>query len=257
MGLSVPITRHQHTGHCHSSIDVNPHQQSLLVRQSLLLGAGQARFANHSGLDLPLALELAQLNSVAYCHAQNVLPWNCTRHALAAHPLADTGMSICQWYAAGAMCGRAKTLCVRSAPHPQRPSLPFLHAHAASRRLPKAVMDPPPVSLGCGLSDVAAAAAYPLKAEFTALEQPCACRCGRRAAGFLPEAVVFDLGWDLFGYAGYSPALAAMVVAFRGTDSHSLYNWAENMRYWRTDLHVPFPGGENALVHTGAALDHS
>ena len=64
---------------------------------------------------------------------------------------------------------------------------------------------------------------------------------------------MFDLGWDLFGYAGYSPALAAMVIAFRGTDSHSLYNWAENMRYWRTDLHVPFPGSENALVHTGAA----
>jgi len=77
-------------------------------------------------------------------------------------------------------------------------------------------------------------------------------RCHRRATGFVPEAVVFDLGWDLFGYAGYSPALAAMVIAFRGTDSHSLYNWAENMRYWRTDLHVPYPDAEGALVHTGA-----
>jgi len=78
-------------------------------------------------------------------------------------------------------------------------------------------------------------------------------RCHRHATGFVPEAVVFDLGWDLFGYAGYSPALAAMVIAFRGTDSHSLYNWAENMRYWRTDLHVPYPDAEGALVHTGAA----
>ena len=47
--------------------------------------AAQARFANHSGLDLQLALQLAQLNSVAYCHAENVVPWNCTRRAPAAH----------------------------------------------------------------------------------------------------------------------------------------------------------------------------
>ena len=85
-------------------------------------------------------------------------------------------------------------------------------------------------------------------------DRPVRCRCHRRATGFVPEVVVFDLGWDLFGFAGYSPALAAMVVAFRGTDSHSLYNWAENMRYWRTDLDVPFPGSENAMVHTGATV---
>ncbi|KAK9837014.1 hypothetical protein WJX81_007212 [Elliptochloris bilobata] len=125
-----------------------------------LIEEAEARFANHTGLDLDLALQLAQLNSVAYCHAENVAAWNCTR-------------------------------------------------------------------------------------------------CHRRATGFLPEAVVFDLGWDLFGYAGYSPALAAMVVAFRGTDSHSLYNWAENMRYWRTDLHVPFPDAENALVHTGFFVSYN
>ncbi len=37
----------------------------------------------------------------------------------------------------------------------------------------------------------------------------------------------------------------------RGTDSHSIYNWAENMRYWSTDFDVPFPGSEGAKVHTG------
>lgn len=39
----------------------------------------------------------------------------------------------------------------------------------------------------------------------------------------------------------------------RGTDSHSIYNWAENMRYWSTDFDVPFPGSDGAKVHTGKA----
>jgi hypothetical protein len=65
---------------------------------------------------------------------------------------------------------------------------------------------------------------------------------------------VYDEEWDLFGYAGWSPRLQAMVVSFRGTDSHSIYNWAENMRYWRTDFKVPFPGSDGSKVHTGAAL---
>lgn len=41
------------------------------------------------------------------------------------------------------------------------------------------------------------------------------------------------------------------VVAFRGTDSHSWYNWAENMKFWRSDFGLPFPGAEGALVHSG------
>ncbi len=62
---------------------------------------------------------------------------------------------------------------------------------------------------------------------------------------------MYDEGWDLFGYAGWDPRLQAMVVSFRGTDSHSIYNWAENMRYWRTDFKVPFPGSDGSKVHTG------
>ena len=133
------------------------------------------------------------------------------------------------------------------------------------------------------------------------------CRCHQRAnSGFQIERMVYDEGWDLFGYAGWSPKLEAMVVSFRypanppeiiqsllhisvlavlsvmvtllhrcacsvschkvwapgctansgmdcarGTDSHSIYNWAENMRYWSTDFDVPFPGSEGAKVHTG------
>ncbi len=73
--------------------------------------------------------------------------------------------------------------------------------------------------------------------------------------GFELERMTFDAQWDLAGYAGFSPHLDAMVVAFRGTDSHSYSNWAENMRYWRTDLHLPYPGAEGALVHTGKVIN--
>ncbi|EFN56954.1 hypothetical protein CHLNCDRAFT_143513 [Chlorella variabilis] len=77
-------------------------------------------------------------------------------------------------------------------------------------------------------------------------------RCGGISAGFTPEAVVFDELWDLQGYVGYSAPLDAIVVAFRGTDSHSIYNWVQNMRTWRTDLALGYPGAPpHALVHGG------
>ena len=37
--------------------------------------------------------------------------------------------------------------------------------------------------------------------------------------------VVADDAWDLQGYVGFSRPMQAIVVAFRGTDSHSIYNW--------------------------------
>lgn len=78
-------------------------------------------------------------------------------------------------------------------------------------------------------------------------------RCAPRAGPFDVHSTVYDAGWDLFAYAGYSHVLAAPVIAFRGTDSRSIYNWAENMRYWRSDLPLPIPGGaaSGAAVHTG------
>lgn len=36
---------------------------------------------------------------------------------------------------------------------------------------------------------------------------------------------MFDRQWNLLAYAGFSAPLNAIVVAFRGTDSRSLYNW--------------------------------
>jgi hypothetical protein len=51
---------------------------------------------------------------------------------------------------------------------------------------------------------------------------------------FQPHLVHFDASWDLLGYIGYWPSMNAKVIVFRGTDSSSWYNWAENMRAWRT-----------------------
>jgi hypothetical protein len=68
---------------------------------------------------------------------------------------------------------------------------------------------------------------------------------------FQPYRVVFDPIWDLQAYVGYVPSFKAVVVAFRGTDSSSWYNWAENMRYWRSDTLYPVPNAPKAKVHTG------
>ncbi|GBF94141.1 alpha beta-hydrolase [Raphidocelis subcapitata] len=78
--------------------------------------------------------------------------------------------------------------------------------------------------------------------------------CTRCASvpGFIPRVVHFDAAWDLSGFAGYLPSLDAKVVVFRGTDSSSLTNWAENMRAWRTDAAYPMPGAPRAMrIHSG------
>lgn len=78
---------------------------------------------------------------------------------------------------------------------------------------------------------------------------------------FTLTTTVYDVKWDLFAFAGYSTASelggGAIVVAFRGTDSHSLYNWVENMRYWKSDYDIPYPGSEGALVHTGFFMSYN
>ena len=81
----------------------------------------------------------------------------------------------------------------------------------------------------------------------------CACRCTGRASQFETFSTIDDEAWDLKAYTGWSPSLPGIVVAFRGTDSRSIGNWVENMRYWRTDFKVPYPGADGSKVHTGAA----
>jgi hypothetical protein len=78
--------------------------------------------------------------------------------------------------------------------------------------------------------------------------------CTRCAAipGFQTHLAHFDDAWDLMGYLGYWPEQDAKVLVFRGTDSSSWYNWAQNMRAWRTDTTWPVPGAPRALrIHSG------
>lgn len=86
------------------------------------------------------------------------------------------------------------------------------------------------------------------------LEEVAAWNCRRcsNIPDFQPHLVHFDESWDLLGYIGYWPALNAKVLVFRGTDSSSWYNWAENMRAWRTDATYPVEGAPSALrIHSG------
>lgn len=76
--------------------------------------------------------------------------------------------------------------------------------------------------------------------------------CSRCKENFDLERVVFDPLWDLLGFVGWSDELDGIVISFRGTDSHSYYNWVENMRTWRTDLSLSYEGmPAQALVHGG------
>lgn len=76
--------------------------------------------------------------------------------------------------------------------------------------------------------------------------------CTRCKNDFQLEKAIFDPLWDLQGFVGWSDTLNGIVIAFRGTDSHSYYNWVENMRTWRTDLSLAYEGmPKHALVHGG------
>lgn len=76
--------------------------------------------------------------------------------------------------------------------------------------------------------------------------------CSRCLDDLERVTLIEDPSWDLLGVVGWSEALDGVVVSFRGTDSHSYYNWVENMRTWRTDLSLSYEGmPPEALVHGG------
>jgi hypothetical protein len=78
-------------------------------------------------------------------------------------------------------------------------------------------------------------------------------RCvGAVTREFELERLVVDETWQLQAFAGFSQDLGAIVLAFKGTDSHSYYNWVENMRTWRTDVAIGLKGApQGAYVHGG------
>eukprot|EP00192_Tetraselmis_astigmatica_P025377 CAMPEP_0117674544 /NCGR_PEP_ID=MMETSP0804-20121206/15100_1 /TAXON_ID=1074897 /ORGANISM="Tetraselmis astigmatica, Strain CCMP880" /LENGTH=422 /DNA_ID=CAMNT_0005483431 /DNA_START=67 /DNA_END=1336 /DNA_ORIENTATION=+ len=79
-------------------------------------------------------------------------------------------------------------------------------------------------------------------------------RC-KEVPGLTPRAAIHDSSWNLQGYSGWLESSVTgekeMVVGFRGTDAHSIYNWAENLRATKTDFQLPYPDAEGARVHSG------
>ena len=91
-----------------------------------------------------------------------------------------------------------------------------------------------------------------VSATYCSPENLAAWNCSRCSDDLESVTLTWDPQWDLLGVVGWSKALDGIVISFRGTDSHSYYNWVENMRTWRTDLSLSYEGmPEGALVHGG------
>lgn len=91
-----------------------------------------------------------------------------------------------------------------------------------------------------------------VSATYCSPENLAAWNCSRCSDDLESVTLTWDPQWDLLGVVGWSKALDGIVISFRGTDSHSYYNWVENMRTWRTDLSLSYEGmPQDALVHGG------
>lgn len=77
--------------------------------------------------------------------------------------------------------------------------------------------------------------------------------CSRCAVipGFMPHKVIVDMTWDLLAYVGYLPGWHAVVVVFRGTDRHDLWNWVEDVRAWLVEVNYPVSEDGTPRVHSG------
>jgi hypothetical protein len=53
----------------------------------------------------------------------------------------------------------------------------------------------------------------------------------------------------------FSRSQLVAYISLHFSDACCRYNWAENMRAWRLDMHLPYPGAAGALVHSGAPPD--
>ncbi|KAJ7523664.1 hypothetical protein O6H91_18G057800 [Diphasiastrum complanatum] len=92
-----------------------------------------------------------------------------------------------------------------------------------------------------------AAAAY-IDNPATLLTWNCS-RCNGLTKGFQVVELIVDKKAWLQAYVGVSQNLAAIVIAFRGTQVKSIVNWMEDF-YFR-EINFNYPGVEGALVHDG------
>ncbi|KAK3417864.1 hypothetical protein EUGRSUZ_H03854 [Eucalyptus grandis] len=74
-------------------------------------------------------------------------------------------------------------------------------------------------------------------------------RCDGKTKGFEVIELIVDVQHCLQAYVGVAEDLNAMVIAFRGTQEHSIQNWVEDL-YWK-QLDINYPGMPGAMVHHG------
>lgn len=74
-------------------------------------------------------------------------------------------------------------------------------------------------------------------------------RCNGLTEGFEMIELIVDVQRCLQAFVGVAKDLNAIVIAFRGTQEHSIMNWIEDL-YWK-QLDFNYPGMPDAKVHHG------
>ncbi|KAL9240867.1 hypothetical protein vseg_015039 [Gypsophila vaccaria] len=74
-------------------------------------------------------------------------------------------------------------------------------------------------------------------------------RCTGMTEGFEIIELIVDIEHCLQAYVGFAENLNAIVIAFRGTQEHSIQNWVEDL-YWK-QLDLNYPDMPDAMVHHG------
>ncbi|XP_042516258.1 lipase-like isoform X2 [Macadamia integrifolia] len=74
-------------------------------------------------------------------------------------------------------------------------------------------------------------------------------RCNDMTKGFEIIELIVDVQHCLQAFVGVAQDLNAIVIAFRGTQEHSIQNWIEDL-FWK-QLDLNYPGMPDAMVHHG------
>ncbi|CAI8590820.1 unnamed protein product [Vicia faba] len=74
-------------------------------------------------------------------------------------------------------------------------------------------------------------------------------RCGDLTKGFEIIELVVDVEHCLQAFVGVAEDPLAIIIAFRGTNEHSLQNWIEDL-YWKQH-EINYPDMDDAMVHRG------
>uniref|UniRef100_A0A0E0MHT3 Fungal lipase-type domain-containing protein n=1 Tax=Oryza punctata TaxID=4537 RepID=A0A0E0MHT3_ORYPU len=74
-------------------------------------------------------------------------------------------------------------------------------------------------------------------------------RCQGDTKGFEMIEIIVDVENCLQAFVGIAPDPLSIIIAFRGTQEHSVSNWIEDL-FWK-QLDVGYPGMPDAMVHHG------